>query len=317
MTYAILNQRYPEIRDVLGLCGERMASGAHGDSPRWLAALAALPDVRPGDFLLGDSIRIGSPADLAPDQAAALETSLRALHPWRKGPFEFFGVHIDTEWRSDWKWRRIADAVGNLTGARVLDVGAGNGYYGWRMLGAGADHVLGVDPTILFNMQHRVASYYLADLAERNALLPLRFEELPAGPKFDVAFSMGVIYHRKDPCEHIERLHSHVAPGGRVVIETLIVGPEYAPWLEPDGRYARMGNVWRVPTVEAVQVWLAEAGFIDAQVVSVERTTTDEQRTTDWMRFESLAAALDPDDPLRTVEGHPAPVRAVLMARKR
>ncbi|MGI9342640.1 MAG: DUF1698 domain-containing protein, partial [Gammaproteobacteria bacterium] len=159
--------------------------------------------------------------------------------------------------------------------------------------------------------------YYLPDLAERNILLPLRFEELPAGPEFEVAFSMGVIYHRKDPREHIERLRAQVAPGGRVVIETLVVGPEHSPWLEPDGRYARMRNVWRVPTVEAVQLWLAEAGFVDAQVISVERTTTDEQRTTNWMRFESLAAALDPDDPLRTVEGHPAPVRAALIASKR
>jgi tRNA (mo5U34)-methyltransferase len=294
-----------------------MASGAHGDSPRWLAALDALPDVPPGDYYLGDTVRIGAADELTAEQSAVLETSLRALHPWRKGPFEFFGVPIDTEWRSDWKWRRIAAAVGDLDGARVLDVGAGNGYYGWRMLAAGADHVVGIDPTILFNMQHRVASFYLAKIAARNLLLPLRFEELPAGPEFDVAFSMGVIYHRKDPREHIERLYSHVVPGGSVVIETLIVGPEHAPWLEPDGRYARMRNVWRVPTVEAMQVWLAEAGFIDTQVISVERTTTDEQRTTDWMRFESLAEALDPDDPLLTVEGHPAPVRAVLIARKR
>ena len=77
-----------------------------------------------------------------------------------------------------------------------------------------------------------------------------------------------------------------------------------------------MRNVWVVPTVEIVQVWLAEAGLIDLQVVSVARTTTGEQRTTDWMRFESLAEALDPVDPTRTIEGHPAPVRAILMGRR-
>lgn len=310
-------EHLPELHGVVDLCRQRMSADHHGDAARWLAALDKLPGVTPSVVSLADSVTIGEHSDLDHDQRDVLETSLRALHPWRKGPFDFFGVHIDTEWRSDWKWARIADAVGSLDGVRILDVGAGNGYYGWRMLEAGADWVLGVDPTILFNMQHRAACFYLGGLAERNTLLPLRFDELPAGLEFDLTFSMGVIYHRKDPRAHIERLRSRIAPGGRVVVETLVVGPGHAPWLEPGDRYARMRNVWCVPTVEILQVWLAEAGFIEIEVISVERMTTDEQRTTDWMRFESLADALDPDDPTLTVEGYPAPVRAVLIARLR
>lgn len=307
--------RFPELQAVAELCRQRMSPDHHGDAPRWLEALDSLPDVSPGDVSLGDTVCIGSSADMTESQRDALEACLRELQPWRKGPFDFFGVKIDTEWRSDWKWGRIAPALGDLQGARILDVGAGNGYYGWRMLDAGADLVLGVDPTILFNMQHRAACFYLPELAGRNALLPIRFEELPAGPEFDVVFSMGVVYHRKDPREHIARLRSHVAPGGSVVVETLVTGVEHSPWLEPARRYARMRNVWIVPTVETLQVWLAEAGFGGISVVSVDRTTTDEQRTTDWMRFESLAEALDPDDPKRTVEGYPAPVRAVVTGR--
>ena len=310
-------QRYPELEELAGLRRERMSPEHHGDAPRWLAALDALPGVRPSRIWLGDTVTIGDPADLKDEQRVTLEASLRALHPWRKGPFEFFGLKIETEWRSDWKWARIAGALGDLAGMTMLDVGAGNGYYGWRMLEAGADIVIGVDPTILFNMQHRAASFYLPDIADRNLLLPIRFEELPPGPQFDVVFSMGVVYHRKDPREHVARLRAHVSPGGRVVVETLVVGPEHAPWLTPEVRYARMRNVRVVPTVETVQLWLAEAGFVDVRVLGVDRTTVDEQRSTDWMRFESLAEALDPDDPLRTVEGHPAPVRAVVTGRLR
>jgi tRNA (mo5U34)-methyltransferase len=308
-------ERYPALRDALALCHERMSPEHHGDAPRWLGAIAALPDVVPSIIELGDTVRIGDRGDLDPAQSQALENSLRALHPWRKGPFEFFGTHIDTEWRSDWKWRRLDAVTVDLDGARVLDVGAGNGYYGWRMLGAGAEFVLGVDPTILFNMQHRAASSCMGELATRNVLLPLRFEELPQGPKFDLAFSMGVLYHRRDPHEHIARLRSHLTPGGRVVVETLVVDDEHAPWLSPGERYARMRNVWCVPTVETVQRWLNESGFEDPTVISVERTSIEEQRTTDWMRFESLVNALDPGDPTRTIEGHPAPVRAIVTAR--
>lgn len=292
-----------------------MAPGRHGDAPRWLAALDALPEVTPSRISLGDTVTIGYRDDLTDTQRSALQASLRELHPWRKGPFEFFGLKIDSEWRSDWKWARLRDALGDLRGKTILDVGAGNGYHVWRMLEAGADFVLAVDPTLLFNMQHRAASQYLAGLAERHALLPIRFEEIPTGPTFDVAISMGVIYHRKDPRAHVARLKAHTAPGGRVVVETLVVGIEHSPWLAPARRYARMRNVWIVPTVETLQVWLAEAGFRDIQVVSVAPTTVEEQRTTDWMRFESLAEALEPGDPTRTIEGYPAPVRAIVMGR--
>ncbi|MFQ5634315.1 MAG: tRNA 5-methoxyuridine(34)/uridine 5-oxyacetic acid(34) synthase CmoB [Gammaproteobacteria bacterium] len=307
-------ERYPQLTGALAACRRRLSPECHGDLPHWLNALANLPDVRPGRFELGDVVRIGAADELTGPQRAALENSLRELQPWRKGPFDFFGIAIDTEWRSDWKWRRIREVLGDLAGARVLDVGAGNGYFGWRMLEAGAGFVLGVDPTIVFNMQHHAASFYLGETAMRNALLPLRFEDLPAGPEFDLVLSMGVIYHRRDPREHVARLRSYLAPGGRIVIETLVVGPEHGPWLEPAGRYARMGNVRCVPTIDILQVWLAEAGFAQPRVVSIVPTTTGEQRSTAWMRFDSLAAALDPADPTLTVEGYPAPARAVVTA---
>lgn len=308
--------RYPELGAVMAECARRLGAGHHGDAARWLGALAELPELEPRDYALGDTVRIGVREDLGDGQSAQLADALLELHPWRKGPFEFFGTHIATEWRSDWKWARIRAALGDLDGARVLDVGAGNGYTGWRMLEAGAAFVLGVDPGIVFNMQHRAVTKYLSSIAGCNVLLPLRFEEFPAGPRFDAVFSMGVIYHRRDPQAHLARIQGCLEPGGRVIIETLVVGPAHAPALEPDGRYARMRNVSIVPTIELLQAWLIEAGFDAPEVVHIERTTTNEQRSTEWMRFESLADALDPDDPERTVEGHPAPVRAIVMATR-
>ena len=57
------------------------------------------------------------------------------------------------------------------------------------------------------------------------------------------------------------------------------------------------------------------AGFTDIRCVDVTRTTPEEQRKTDWMTFESLTDFLDPEGPTRTIEGYPAPVRAILLAR--
>ncbi len=40
--------------------------------------------------------------------------------------------------------------------------------------------------------------------------------------------------------------------------------------------------------------------------------SNQEQRRTPWMDFESYAEFIDPDDPARTVEGYPAPIRVFL-----
>ena len=152
-------QRWPELQGLSGVCAERMAPGFHGDSAAWLDALAGLPDIRPGDFALGETVRVGSPEDISARQAAALEASLRALRPWRKGPFELFKVYIDSEWRSDWKWQRINPHIASLANRTVLDVGCGNGYYLFRMLGAGARLAVGLALSLLLIYVINVQSF--------------------------------------------------------------------------------------------------------------------------------------------------------------
>jgi tRNA (mo5U34)-methyltransferase len=75
-----------------------------------------------------------------------------------------------------------------------------------------------------------------------------------------------------------------------------------------------MRNVWSLPTVPMLASWLEETGYSNIEIVDQTMTTTDEQRSTAWMRFESLREALDPDDPTKTVEGWPAPHRVIITA---
>jgi len=84
--------------------------------------------------------------------------------------------------------------------------------------------------------------------------------------------------------------------------------------LLPAGRYAHMGNVWFLPSCDTLLSWLRKLGFVDAQLVDVRVTTTAEQRTTEWMTFHSLANFPDPDDASKTIEGYPAPRRAIVTA---
>ena len=243
-----------------------------------------------------------------------LETALRGLHPWLKGPYSLFGVNIDTEWRSDFKWDRLAHAIDPLEGRRVLDVGCGSGYHCWRMKGAGAAEVIGIDPTPLFVLQFKAIQRYLN--IDTVHVLPLALEQLPPKLKaFDTTFSMGVLYHRRSPIDHLTDLRDTLVSGGQLVLETLVVeGDEDTVFVPPD-RYARMGNVWFLPSPAALMKWISKAGLVDVTLVDVNQTTVAEQRSTDWMTFYSLSNFLDSADHNKTVEGHPAPMRAIVTAR--
>ncbi len=289
----------------------KMAKG-HGDLARWQSALDALPALQPSEVDLSTGLRLNCAADDATRQR--LHDALMGLSPWRKGPFDLFGVHVDTEWRSDWKWARVAPHL-NLHGKRVLDVGCGNGYYQWRMLGAGAECVIGVDPNWLFFCQFQAVQRYLPELPAWH--LPFALEDLPPSLEgFDTVFSMGVFYHRRSPIEHLLALKDCLVKGGELVLETLVIEGDVNQVLVPEDRYAQMRNVWYLPSVPALERWLRRAGFTDVTCVDVSVTTLEEQRSTPWMRYQSLADFLDPNDPSKTVEGLPAPMRAVIKARK-
>ena len=305
----------PWARALPGQIEQGLSQKRYGDLERWLAALDSLPDIDVASVQL-DSPRVGASSNqpLAADLSTSLREALLGLHPWRKGPFELFGVHIDTEWRSDWKWERLLPGLDPLPGRRVLDVGCGSGYHCWRMLGAGAREVIGIDPTPLFVVQFWALQKYLQQAAAW--VLPLGIEQVP--PKlraFDSVFSMGVLYHRRSPMDHLLELRDCLRPGGQLVLETLVIEGGPGAVLVPEGRYARMGNVWFLPSCDTLLGWLRKTGFADAGVVDVGNTSTAEQRTTEWMTFHSLANFLDPDDSSKTIEGYTAPRRAVITAR--
>ena len=312
--YDSLTRRWPEsgwLADVCSRARQKLLEHTHGDLPRWRKTLENLPSVGACAELDRPAPRLGKPYG----GTESLAEQLMGLHPWRKGPLQLGGVRINTEWRSDWKWKRVAPHI-EIRGHRVLDIGSGNGYFGFRMLGAGARLVVGIDPTLLFVMQYFACTHFSGDIG--NYVLPLGVEELPEGPAgLDTVFSMGVLYHRKDPVRHLERIFSLLKDDGTLVLETLVLpkGRE-ADFLVPEGRYARMRNVWGVPGTDRLLGWVRQAGFSKPRLVDLTRTTIQEQRSTAWMTFDSLERALDPSDRSRTVEGLPAPVRAIIIASR-
>ena len=296
------------------LLAERIADTAHGNLAEWKNALDSLPAVARQSPVL-DIDAIGAPnLKLDDDERENASNALLRLLPWRKGPFDIGGIVVDAEWRSNLKWDRVCKAMTPLDDRIVLDVGSGNGYYSLRMRANGARLVIGIEPMLLYVLQYQAIASFIE--IQPVHILPLRLHDLPANMRaFDTVFSMGVLYHQRSPLTHLQQLRDALKPGGELVLETLVLPDDEALARTPESRYARMRNVWLLPSIAELTVWLDRCGFVEITVADVTMTHVDEQRSTKWMPFESLKEALDPLDPMQTVEGWPAPRRAILVAK--
>lgn len=340
LTLLTLAQTHPSAYDWLARLPEWLTAikdkANYAHAPAYQASVTRLPKLTVDNVDL-DSDILTINAQLSNSERKQTMALLKQLMPWRKGPFQIGSsqnedeqaepIVIDTEWHSDWKWQRVAPHLGNLKGRRVLDVGGGSGYHGWRMAGAGADTVIIIDPSCLFYHQFMAIRHFVgaADAHTdahgkgryRTHYIPVPLEALPEHSQlFDTVFSMGVLYHRQSPFEHLQQLKGQLAKGGELVLETLVIEGDANTVLVPHDRYAQMNNVYFLPSVAALIGWLEKAGFTEVRCVDVAVTSTDEQRKTEWMTYHSLADFLDPTDATKTIEGYPAPMRATLIAKK-
>lgn len=285
----------------------------HTEYPKWAKTIEFLPALTADKIDLKTAVLADSNTPLSEGEKQRIIYHLKQLMPWRKGPYHLYGIHIDCEWRSDFKWQRLLPHISPLAGKYILDVGCGSGYHMWRMVGEGAEMVVGIDPTELFLCQFEAVRKLLNGDRRAN-LIPIGIEQMQPLAAFDTVFSMGVLYHRKSPLDHLSQLKAQLVKDGELVLETLVIDGDINSVLVPQARYAKMKNVYFIPSVPALINWLTKVGFKNVRCVDIETTSIEEQRKTDWLENESLIDFLDPKDHSKTIEGYPAPKRAVILA---
>ena len=231
----------------------------------------------------------------------------KMLKPWRKGPFKINDIFIDSEWKSYIKWDTIKNFL-NLEGKDVLDVGCNNGYHMFRMLEMNPKSVTGFDPSALFNIQFEFINSFIKSNIEYKLL---GVEHIPYyEKKFDTIFCMGILYHRKDPIEMLKEVKAGLKKGGEIILDTLIIEGNEEIALSPI-RYAKMKNIYFIPTLKALYNWIEKAKFSSIEFIGKKYTTTNEQRKTDWIEGESLEHFLNKNQ-TKTIEGYEPPLRVYL-----
>ncbi len=238
--------------------------------------------------------------------AELIKKTAKMLMPWRKGPFELFGLFIDSEWQSQIKYNLLRPHF-NLKDKRVADIGCNNGYYLFRMQEDDPAKLVGFDPSALYKTQFDFINHFVkSDIVYEL----LGVEHLPFyEEKFDIIFCLGVLYHRSDPIAMLKALYKGLDVKGEVILDTFMIDGDEEICLTPKGSYSKIPNIYFVPTIPALKNWCLRSGFKKFEVLETSLTCKNEQRRTEWIEGQSLEDFLDPDDSSKTIEGYSAPKR--------
>jgi tRNA (mo5U34)-methyltransferase len=279
--------------------------------PLW-EAIASLPAPKNIQLKLGDTVEILSDSFSEEEEASIYETA-KLLIPWRKGPFQVSKTFIDSEWRSYLKYNLLRPHF-NVKDKIVGDIGCNNGYYLFRMMDDNPKRLVGFDPSAITYCQFKFLDHFIQSniTYELLGVEHVEFYE----HRFDLLFCLGVLYHRADPIGMLKSLFKGLNVGGELILDTFMIEGEEDVCLTPKERYAKMRNIYFIPTVNALKNWCYRAGFEEIELLAIVKTEPKEQRKTKWINSQSLEDFLDKEDKSRTVEGYPAPKRVYIKAKR-
>ncbi|MCH8851208.1 MAG: DUF1698 domain-containing protein [Planctomycetes bacterium] len=183
-------------------------------------------------------------------------------------------------------WYEIPD---DLSGKRVLDVGAFDGFWTFLALERGAEQVFAIDdwsdrideygderhkPWDTFDFCRERLGYTLKNCSHETMTVYDLRNGLD-GP-FDVVFLLGVLYHLRHPLLALDTIAKVCKPGAELYIESAVCD-QYSPYAEgtppydgrcvmefyPTNEYSNRSTNWWTPNLMCLVNMVAAAGFGD------------------------------------------------------
>jgi len=170
----------------------------------------------------------------------------------------------------------------DLRGARVLDVGAWDGYWTWECLHRGADRVVAIDDFSdhVGDLKHAGEPWATWDLCaaafgyesrcERHTLNVYNLGKQFG--TFDLVLFFGTLYHCRYPMLALDRLAA-AAPRGDILVESAVTdqfgcynsdgyGECCVAEFYPRDEYASNPTNWWGPTLSAIEAMVTAAGWV-------------------------------------------------------
>ena len=121
----------------------------------------------------------------------------------------------------------------------------------YRMADQRAEFILGIDPVVPYWSQFKFINHFAKCDNLQMELLGvedcIHFDKL-----FDVVFSMGIIYHHRNPIQQLLDIKKSMRREDNLFLKRLAFLEKKSIALFPEDRYAKMRNVWFVPTLSCL-----------------------------------------------------------------
>jgi GT2 family glycosyltransferase/SAM-dependent methyltransferase len=238
-----------------------------------------------------------------PTVAAFVDRYVDILQPFLQAPFPVPGNRvIQGPWAGLYKighFTACEVTSETLAGKRVLDIGCNAGFDTLYLSTLGAREVIGIEPTPLFYYQALMlwATYNCPNVD----YLRVGWQQLKESSlgTFDLINCQGVLYHEPNPLLLVETIFDHLAPGGKLVLETHVTMDTDTKAHFVENTFWGDSSWWWVPSVPTVCAMLRVYGFENITV-----------------RAHYPVESKNPEDKLLTPEGNPAGGRAFLTATR-
>jgi tRNA (mo5U34)-methyltransferase len=142
------------------------------------------------------------------------------------------GVHDSTE------GLELIQMPEDLTGMRVLDIGARDGFYTFEAERRGAREVVALDNELPDNTGFSIAADLLGSKAEFVTENVYGLDPERHGT-FDLVLFLGVIYHLRHPLLALDRIYDVCAPDGMLLLETHMIDEGL---VDEEGEWRRLAD---------------------------------------------------------------------------